>query len=163
MAVTARVALSNEILNLSLSQLRRNIFVKNSFYLLCWHHVPISFIKYTEALFRLLVTSGLVLSVADHVLAESKIYTVSLFEVRVTLSEFFINFSGVHFVESKVLKDISEVVGRDVASIIAIIEIKGFLEVRDHVARKVVDVWLRWLNASTILLLCFLVLFSRHF
>ena len=77
--------------------------MQNSLYLLGRNYVSITFIENSETLLCLLVTSRLVLSIPDHVLAKCEINAVSLLEVGITFSEFLIDFSGVHFVETEVL------------------------------------------------------------
>ena len=110
MAVTAGVTLPDEVLNFRLSQLRRDVLMQYSLDLLSRNYVSVALIKDAEALLCLLIAPRLVLSITNHVLAKCEIDAVPLLKVGITFSEFFIDFSGVHCVESIVLKDVCKVV-----------------------------------------------------
>ena len=96
--------------------------MQHSLNLLSRYNVPVALVKYTEALLRLFVTSGFILSVSNPVLAECEIDAITLLEIGIALPQFFVNLARVHFVESKVLKNVSEVVCRDVASLVTVVE-----------------------------------------
>ena len=140
MAVTAGVALPDKVLNFCFGQLGRDVFMKHRFDFLLGDYVSVALVEHAEALLRLFVSSRLVLAVPNHVLAKCEIYTVPLFEVRVTLSEFFIDLTRVHFMESEVLQYVCKVASRDKTGLVAIVKVECFLEIGDHVAGQVVDV-----------------------
>ena len=77
------------------------------------NHVAISFVKQFEALFRLGVLLGRPTVAfepvrSDHVDAEIKGHSIAFEELRVGLLKRVFNVTGTHFVEPKVLENVSE-------------------------------------------------------
>lgn len=130
MSIVVGVDLAHEVSDIVVGEGAGNVLLQDGLDLLEGHNVALLLIEDTEAFLGLVFAATLGgPSVGDGVLAEGEVDTVTFHEFTVALYEVGVDVAHAQTVEPEVVQDVLEVVDRNVAGVLLVVEAEGLLQV----------------------------------
>ena len=142
MPVTTLVTFSYEVHHVLVCRREWQVLCQHRLDVCSSDDLAITLVEKAEALFGLLISArlgsdSLIPAVCDNVLDESKIDSVTIKDIRITLFELFIDITRTHLVETKILKDVTEEVVRNRELSLLKVMVEALLKIGSHLTWQV--------------------------